>query len=123
MGIGNYLNGGTFRGGAYGFRPNTLAQLTSVRANDDETSLMEYMITVMEKKFKKELAFVDELSAVPEAADVSAKQSMIDAQQLSNGVNQIKVVIEGATAKGDKLPKRLKPFLSKCEPQVKGLQE
>jgi hypothetical protein len=34
LGVGNYLNGSTFRGGAFGFKLSSLPELLAVKAND-----------------------------------------------------------------------------------------
>lgn len=40
---GNYLNGGTARGGAYGFKLDTLGKLESVKGSDNKTSLLDLL--------------------------------------------------------------------------------
>ncbi len=38
---GNYLNGGTNRGGAYGFRLETLVKADSIKGADNKTTLVD----------------------------------------------------------------------------------
>jgi hypothetical protein len=40
---GNYLNGGTARGGAYGFKLDTLGKLESVKGADNKTTLLDIL--------------------------------------------------------------------------------
>lgn len=39
--LGNYLNGGTNRGGAYGFRLETLVKADSIKGADNKTTLVD----------------------------------------------------------------------------------
>ena len=40
---GNYLNGGTSRGGAYGFRLETLVKAESIKGADNKTTLVDVL--------------------------------------------------------------------------------
>jgi len=47
--FGNYLNGGTRNGGAYGFKLNTLNKLKSCKSVDNETTLLHYLANFLSK--------------------------------------------------------------------------
>ena len=42
--VGNYMNGGTRKGGAYGFRLKTLDKMTNLRANDNSATFMTFIV-------------------------------------------------------------------------------
>eukprot|EP01028_Stygiella_incarcerata_P002714 TRINITY_DN1517_c0_g1_i2.p2 TRINITY_DN1517_c0_g1~~TRINITY_DN1517_c0_g1_i2.p2 ORF type:complete len:480 (-),score=127.74 TRINITY_DN1517_c0_g1_i2:91-1530(-) len=44
LAFGNFLNGGTPRGQAYGFKMDTLLKLETVRASDGRTTLLDYIV-------------------------------------------------------------------------------
>jgi hypothetical protein len=46
LAIGNYLNGASARGGAYGFKLADLEKLRHVRSNDLSTTLLHYLAKV-----------------------------------------------------------------------------
>lgn len=41
--VGNFLNGGTTRGGLYGFRLETLPKLATIKSLDNKRTLMNYL--------------------------------------------------------------------------------
>ena len=44
LAVGNYLNGGTTRGGAYGFKLSSLVKLVSIRSSDKEHNLLRFIV-------------------------------------------------------------------------------
>ncbi len=59
LAYGNYLNGTGNRGGAYGFRLETIAKLTEVKTNDNKRNLLQYII-----EYIAEVLHMDELFEV-----------------------------------------------------------
>ena len=55
LAVGNYLNGQSPKGGAFGFRIENLKSLEEVKANDKRTNLFMYVITKAETDTGKEL--------------------------------------------------------------------
>ncbi|EGR27953.1 hypothetical protein IMG5_185360 [Ichthyophthirius multifiliis] len=51
LAIGNYLNGQSIRGGTYGFKLDTLLKLSEIKMKDNRTTLMMYVVEIIEKKF------------------------------------------------------------------------
>jgi len=68
LGIGNYLNGSTFRGGAYGFKIDALTKLVETKTSRPGFTLMNYLVEYCEKKFPDVATFASELSHVPPAS-------------------------------------------------------
>ena len=44
LALGNYLNGTTARGGAYGFNLGSLAKMAELKSVDQKTTLLEYAV-------------------------------------------------------------------------------
>lgn len=61
LAFGNYMNGGTKKGQAHGFKLASLSQLTRSRSTDNKVTLMEFLYIYLEKKNKKLLGFVDDM--------------------------------------------------------------
>jgi diaphanous 1 len=55
LAVGNYLNGTTPRGGAWGFKFENLDKLADVKTLDNKQNLLQYVITQIEKKHGKHL--------------------------------------------------------------------
>jgi hypothetical protein len=89
LAIGNYLNGGTNRGGAYGFRLGSLAKLGEVKAQNGRDTLLHYLLEFIEKREKSLLSFVDELKSVQSAARVNIKETTGRITELKAGYEQL----------------------------------
>eukprot|EP00741_Cyanophora_paradoxa_P017262 tig00020961_g16673.t1 len=48
--VGNALNGGTFRGGAYGFKLECLVKLNDTRSSNGKSTLLHYIVAFLEEK-------------------------------------------------------------------------
>jgi len=65
LAIGNFLNQGTRKGDAGGFKLDSLAALTSTRAADKSTTVLDVLVSTVQKKGGAKLtAFADDLSLV-----------------------------------------------------------
>jgi hypothetical protein len=68
--IGNVLNGGGSRGGAYGFKVGSLAKLGDARAAVPGMTLLTFVVQSVEAKNPTALALSSELAAVPRASEL-----------------------------------------------------
>ncbi|KAJ3316974.1 hypothetical protein HDU76_001433 [Blyttiomyces sp. JEL0837] len=64
LAIGNYMNGDSFRGGAYGFSIDTLTKLSETKTNNNKT-FMNYLANLIDKKF-------------PDCKDISVELSNVE---------------------------------------------
>ena len=53
LAFGNYMNGGSFRGGAYGFKLDCLKILNEVKSKDNKTTLLQYIIIYINDELQK----------------------------------------------------------------------
>jgi hypothetical protein len=68
--IGNILNGGGNRGGAYGFKISSLTKLADARAAVPGVTLLTFVVETVTSKNPKALAIAGELVDVPRAAEI-----------------------------------------------------
>ncbi|CAK4130139.1 unnamed protein product [Aphanomyces euteiches] len=78
LAIGNYMNGGTARGGAYGFKIDALAKLHTIRGVDPKVTLMHYLARHLEEHQPELISFVSEVPHIPEAKRLSLDQIKAD---------------------------------------------
>jgi hypothetical protein len=62
LAMGNYLNGGTPKGGAYGFRLQSLTRLEGTKGADNKMSLIHYLVKLVQTRYPKARDFVEDLS-------------------------------------------------------------
>jgi diaphanous 1 len=60
LAAGNYMNGQSARGGAYGFKFDMLEKLADIKTTDNKSSLLMFIIQRAEDEKKKEIVSVDE---------------------------------------------------------------
>jgi hypothetical protein len=68
--IGNVLNGGGNRGGAYGFKVGSLTKLADARAAVPGMTLLTFVVKTIEAKKPEALALSSQLPDVPRAAEL-----------------------------------------------------
>jgi hypothetical protein len=57
LAVGNYINGGTHRGAAYGFKLDALTKLQDTKSTDNKTNLLQYLATLIAQKHPDLLGF------------------------------------------------------------------
>ncbi len=65
LAFGNYLNGGTAKGGAYGFKIDTINKLKGTKSADNKLNLQHFLIRTVHEKAKYATHFVDDLADLP----------------------------------------------------------
>ncbi|KAJ8611740.1 hypothetical protein CTAYLR_009513 [Chrysophaeum taylorii] len=80
--LGNYLNGGTARGGVYGFKLDALPKLATVKSLDNQKTLMNWLVAWCEAKDPSLVGFHDDFPEIEEAARCSLPQWQADLAQL-----------------------------------------
>ena len=51
LAIGNYMNGASTRGGAYGFTLDTLSKLQDTKSSTGKITLLRYVALLIDRKF------------------------------------------------------------------------
>lgn len=101
---GNYINGGTPRGAAFGFKLDTLGKLKDLRSNKPGYTLLHYIVHVVNENYPDALQFVDELSILKDALrfdlDTISKQMESIELVMANCKNYMKKA-QALQSKGD----------------------
>eukprot|EP01036_Dinobryon_divergens_P010219 gene10219-13691_t len=94
LAIGNYLNGGSPRGGVYGFKLEGLLKLATVKSVDNKQSLMNFLAYHCEKYEPTLLTLNDDLSLSEEASRVSIDSIRGDLGNLKKNLEVVSQQIE-----------------------------
>jgi hypothetical protein len=88
LAIGNYLNGGTAQGGAYGFKLDVLSKIRDFKSMDNKATLFSYVVTKLkaENLIQK---LVEEMKSIFEAQRLPLSALNQDALELSKGLNDL----------------------------------
>ncbi|XP_077415026.1 disheveled-associated activator of morphogenesis 1-like isoform X2 [Vanacampus margaritifer] len=94
LAFGNYMNKGQ-RGNASGFKVSSLNKIADTKSSIDKNiTLLNYIVTVLEKKFPKVVALSDELQNVPEAAKVNMTELEKDIGNLRSGIKSVEAELQ-----------------------------
>ncbi|XP_075233363.1 disheveled-associated activator of morphogenesis-like protein isoform X2 [Lycorma delicatula] len=116
LALGNYMNRGA-RGNATGFRLTSLNRLADTKSSAVKgTTLLHYLVEILEKKFKDVLKLEEDIPHVREAAKVSLGELEKDMSQLRNNLKEVERELEfhrvQPVANGDRFLPVMKEFLS-----------
>ncbi|KAK5582503.1 hypothetical protein RB653_004088 [Dictyostelium firmibasis] len=92
--LGNFINGGTARGNAYGFKLNTITKLADTKSTDNKLSLVNYLTRVVIKDFPTLNNFAQDLAHVESAGRVSLSQVQAEVATLRKEFVQVQKSIE-----------------------------
>ncbi|XP_077394267.1 disheveled-associated activator of morphogenesis 1-like isoform X2 [Festucalex cinctus] len=94
LAFGNYMNKGQ-RGNASGFKVSSLNKIADTKSSIDKNiTLLNYIVTVLEKKFPRVVALSDELQNVQEAAKVNMTELEKDIGNLRTGIKSVEAELQ-----------------------------
>lgn len=124
--IGNFLNGNSFREGAWGFKLDTLAAMVDTKSGARKNyTLMHYFSEMLERDHPQLLGFWEELSSVSLAAKVSLPTAQAEVNALKKGISELATLYEqfkGGNAQ-DQFKSVIGSFLSKAHDTVNSVLE
>ncbi|KAJ6238534.1 protein diaphanous [Anaeramoeba flamelloides] len=111
--LGNVMNGGTNKGGAYGFRFSTLPKLKNTKSSQNpKKTLLHYLIEVIQKKYPELLDWYKELTACEKASKISLPNTKKTLSTLDKGLKSLEMTLN--TFEDSKLPNdKFIPIMSK----------
>ncbi|XP_028848047.1 disheveled-associated activator of morphogenesis 1 isoform X2 [Denticeps clupeoides] len=94
LAFGNYMNKGQ-RANAYGFKVSSLNKIADTKSSmDRNTTLLHYLVTILEQKYPKVVMFKEELQNVPEAAKVSMTELEKEINNLRSGLKNVELELD-----------------------------
>ena len=128
MAFGNYMNGGTFRGGVYAFKLNALNKLTSIKSRDNSKTLLLYIITFIYEQLDDPslMEILDDLTIFYELQYQSIKESLKELNDDWKKIVKLKKIVEDAKKNNlleedDKVEEYLNDFYDKAEKTINEL--
>lgn len=129
--VGNYMNGGSTRGQAYGVKFDVLIKISAVKASNSKMgSLLNFVARTVEKHSPDACKYMDSWESMWAAAEVPYKQLEADMKTLSLEIDRTKNELNNNVPKlmaenpemGGPLEKRLKEFLAVAGPRMDDLK-
>jgi hypothetical protein len=129
--IGNFLNGTSFRGNAYGFKLESLLCLEETVAapanNLNCPTLMHYLADLLHKNFPDTIEFMDEMPDVTLASKIHIPSVIDGVKGLSSGFTDLKAEIDTVKANecsaNDKFLQVFEKFYASNAPKMVDLEK
>ncbi|XP_066927240.1 formin-F-like [Clytia hemisphaerica] len=90
LSIGNYLNGGTNRGRAYGFKLSALVKLVDIRSTDKKQTALQFLAEELYQKDPKVLTCYKEMNSLLIPIDISIKGLTAEVDIMSKDIEKLK---------------------------------
>jgi hypothetical protein len=116
LALGNYLNGGTVRGGAHGFRLETLLKLQSIKSTDNAITLLNYLAELLSSDPDQSYVIedlADELDKLAPSARIGLDMLMGQSNVIRKGLRLIERQLrdlKGHEGEGDNFVANMGPF-------------
>ncbi|XP_012564642.1 formin-F-like [Hydra vulgaris] len=128
--LGNYMNGGTPRGAAYGFKLSVLTKLVDIKSYDKKHTLLDFIVEELWNIDKDAIYCYKGMQTLTTPIDFSLKNLMTEFQIMQKELLSLKEKSKGIEADlGEKLCKNINEFyvsysakLSKIEVIFKNVQ-
>jgi cytokinesis protein len=65
--LGNFLNGTGYQGGAFGIKISSINKLVDTKGSKDNTTLLHFLVDIVESKFPRIYGFFDDLKGTDAA--------------------------------------------------------
>merc|ERR1719461_153007 len=126
LAFGNYMNSAK-KGSAYGFKMASLDNLAITKSSDKKTTIVNYLVDIVNSKYPELKGFEGELRYIDKAAQFSLENVMTDVNELEKGMKLTLRELEArqnAPANASKTQRNiaLKDFCDNANEQLKKLK-
>ncbi|ORY08436.1 FH2-domain-containing protein [Basidiobolus meristosporus CBS 931.73] len=92
--VGNFMNGTSFRGSAYGFKIHSINRLVDTKGKHNQITLLHFLVNTIEEKFPHILKFLDELKPVGAGCHVCYQDMKADFKDLKERFEETRLEVE-----------------------------
>lgn len=97
LGVGNFLNGGTSRGGAWGFSLDSVEKCADVKSSDNKLSLLMYVVEQVEANTQKAVLEGIDIAEVEVISRVPLSQLQSEISEMRKGAGYVQKAIDTQT--------------------------
>ena len=111
LAAGNYLNGTSNRGGAFGFTVDSLAKVIDMRGQDGKTTLLDYLVMFFDSSQSEVLDLKQEFADIDYVSKLPLPQLTTELNESNSKFNLLKKAIDSQSVRAvDKIKEILSPF-------------
>lgn len=125
LSLGNYMNGGTNRGGAYGFKVSFLLKLVDTKGQDTRFTFLHFVHKVLEKAFPGTEDLRAELPHIEAASKINMANLIAETNELRAGIASIEAELPNhkEVKKGDNFYQVMTTFLERAKKTFETLDQ
>ncbi|CAG8496889.1 4842_t:CDS:10, partial [Scutellospora calospora] len=127
--IGNYMNGSGNRGGAFGFKIQSINKLVDTKASKSSSiTLLHFLVNTIESKIPNLLGFIDDLVECGSACRVSQQEMTNEYRLMGTKLNDLAIELQKnfgddvEIEENDRFPAIMKEFVVKSQKKFEDLQ-
>ncbi|KAI8337692.1 hypothetical protein BC941DRAFT_352320 [Chlamydoabsidia padenii] len=87
--LGNYMNGSTFQGGAFGVKISSINKLVDTKGTEGDTTLLHFLVDTVEGKMPRLHGFLDDLQETGHACRVTLQDMVKDYNEIRSGLQKL----------------------------------
>lgn len=127
LSIGNFMNAGSYMGGAAAFELSVLTNLNDIKNTHNQQTLLHFLVEVLEEKRPDLLNFGEDLAYLHEAAHVNTDDVDEAIKEIDGMLEFVRAelenVIESPPTSDDKFIDVMSSFTSKCHEKLQELMK
>jgi len=123
--IGNFLNCNSSRGGAWGFKLDTLSRLAELKSKSNtETNMLCVLVEFIQNDYSELSDFYHDLKSVEKAKDIQQIASLLgDIQVLEERLISLTQFMDSPAADSGRFKEYMNPFIPKAQQSIKTLKD
>ncbi|OMJ71518.1 hypothetical protein SteCoe_30247 [Stentor coeruleus] len=123
LAAGNYLNGTSVRGGAFGFTVDSLSKVIDMRGQDGKTTLLDYLITYFDSTNPQILSVKNDFPDIEYLSKLPLNQLTVEFNEANLKFIALRKAVESQTSRAiDKAKEILNPFYTTIEQVINELK-
>ncbi|KAG1453587.1 hypothetical protein G6F56_007531 [Rhizopus delemar] len=87
--LGNFMNGSTFQGGAFGIRVASINKLVDTKGTEGNLTLLHFLVDTVESKFPRLHGFLDDLQECGDACKVTLQDVVREYNEIRVGLQKL----------------------------------
>ncbi|PRP73182.1 actin binding protein [Planoprotostelium fungivorum] len=119
--VGNFINEGTPRGNLQGFKLNSINKMNDTKSTDNSQTLLQFLVTILEKSKPELLQLDGDLPAVEPASRISLQTVQSDVAGLAKDFATTQASLE-TFPPTEKITQILTPFINKVKGDIETMQ-
>jgi len=123
--FGNFLNFNSSRGGAWGFRIDSLMRLAEIKTRSDaEKTMLFFVIEYLQQEYPDTIDFYHDFKSLDKAKEIQQTASLLnDIQLLETGVKKIEEFSQSPAAECGKFKSSVEAFIPNAKTKIQRLRE